>query len=105
MEQAPLRSQQELQYKAFYDMVHGEPFAMLREHMREQQEKYRKDIVHFLRSKEDDELIAKKCRLAQQAIDIIENTLFGVHINEIMEKLNPNKKTDEKLSAQGGQIY
>jgi tRNA U54 and U55 pseudouridine synthase Pus10 len=95
-----------LKYKAFIDMIQSESFAVFRAHLEIVQAKYKRDIVQFLRSSDEAELVGIKCRLAQQAIDIIEN-IFTVHVDEIKRELNPEvgKRTYERLDEQGGQLY
>jgi hypothetical protein len=99
-----LKSEQELAFKEFLDTINSKGFKIFEQHLRSRQELYKRDIVQFLRSSEDNEIVAIKTRMAQQAIDIIENILT-THIDEIKDKINPERKKDYKLEAQGGQLY
>lgn len=99
------KSEQELKYQAVIDMIDSKGFELLRAHMRAEQDKYRNNIVQFLRSKEEGDTVAIKCRMAQQGIDVIENILFGQHLRDLLDNLNPNPKKDQDLADQGGQLY
>lgn len=108
MEQAEkaMQDQQELKYKNFIDMLQSDAFAMYRAHMQIVQDKYKRDIVQFLRSSDNNQIVGEKARLAQQAIDIIENT-FTTHVEDVKKDLNPSygKREGERLEEQGGQVY
>ena len=79
---------------------------MYRAHMQVVQSKYKRDIVQFLRSNDTNAEAGMRCRLAQQAVDLIEN-FFTVHVDELKRELNPDggKRNDDRLDEQGGQLY